>query len=167
MVPSGATITGPLALQTGARDPHSGVLGFLDDLMRRLVHAVKILVGNGHRAIIERDEVSRHSDSSSRVLQPDCTGVRSFIASEIGFVAIANDIIPNGARIPVRTSTAAKGKKTTAKGISRQSKAAINSFFCQGSAVGVFGFGATMKFVSVNTPYVVVTHHHRATVKTR
>jgi hypothetical protein len=56
------------------------------------------------------------------------------MAKERGIVAIANDIIPRGARIPVKTRTAAKGKKTTPKGISRQSKPAINAFLFQGKA---------------------------------
>jgi hypothetical protein len=47
-------------------------------------------------------------------------------------VPIAKDAIPSGARIPVRTRTAAKGKKTMPKGISRLSKPTINALFFQG-----------------------------------
>jgi hypothetical protein len=88
---------------------------------------------------------------------PDCHAVLYLIAKERGIVATAKDIIPSGARIPVRTRTAAKGKKTMPKGISRQSNPAINTFLSQvNAALGTFVSDATMWFVSVTTHYVAV-----------
>ncbi len=67
------------------------------------------------------------------------------MAKEIGIVAILKHIIPRGARIPVRTKTAAKGKKTTPKGTSRQSKPAIKAvFFQSGIARTECAFDETM-----------------------
>jgi hypothetical protein len=65
-------------------------------------------------------------------LSTDCDAALSFIAKEKGIVATAKDIIPSGARIPVKTRTAASGKKNMPNGISRQSRPAINAFVFQG-----------------------------------
>jgi hypothetical protein len=66
------------------------------------------------------------------------------MANEIGIVAILKDIIPRGARIPVRTRTAAKGKKTTPKGTCRQSRPAIKAaFFHSGIASTECAFDET------------------------
>jgi hypothetical protein len=74
-----------------------------------------------------------------------CHAALYFIAKENGLVPIEKDNIPRGARIPVRTRTAAKGKKNTPKGICRQSKAAISAFLFQGrDALGKCVVGATM-----------------------
>jgi hypothetical protein len=85
------------------------------------------------------------------------------MARENGIVAIAKVAIPSGARIPVRTKTAAMGKKITPKGICRQSKPAINSFSGQGNVgLGEFVFDASMWFVSVTTHYVAVFERRSA-----
>jgi hypothetical protein len=42
-----------LGLQPGAGDPHSGLLSFLNDLVRRPAHILKVLVGNDHGSVIE------------------------------------------------------------------------------------------------------------------
>lgn len=73
-------------------------------------------------------------------------------------MAIAKDIIPRGARIPVKTRTAAKGKKSTPKGISRHSKQAMNAFFFQGRvAMDRCMFDAGMRFLFVTTHYALVS----------
>jgi hypothetical protein len=75
---------------------------------------------------------------------------------------MAKAAIPRGARIPVKTKTAAMGKKTTPKGICRHSRPTINSLSIQG-IVALDEEGvcvATMKFVSVTTQYVAVSDHN-------
>jgi hypothetical protein len=77
-----------------------------------------------------------------------------FIAKEKGIVASAKDAIPSGASMPVSTNTAAIGKKTIPKGISRQSRPPINSFSVQGIAAAAEGvLEGTIWFVSVTTQY--------------
>jgi hypothetical protein len=76
-----------------------------------------------------------------------------FIAKENGIVASANDAIPSGASMPVSTNTAAIGKKTIPKGISRQSRPPINSLSVQGIAAAEGVFDGTIWFVSVTTQY--------------
>jgi hypothetical protein len=76
------------------------------------------------------------------------------MASEMGKVARLNDIIPSGARIPVRTRTAAKGKKNIPKGISKQSKRAISDFSVQGNvALGDWVAAGTRLLISVTSHY--------------
>jgi hypothetical protein len=83
----------------------------------------------------------------------------SFIAKANGIVATEKDIIARGARMPVRTSTAAMGKKTMPNGICRRSRHAINDFFVQGRVdLDERGNGAIMGFVSVTPGYVVIAH---------
>jgi hypothetical protein len=79
------------------------------------------------------------------------------MANENGIIATAKDIIPRGARIPVKTRTAANGKKTIPKGICRQSKPAINAFVFQGNAALYWCVcGETTCSVSVTTHYAVI-----------
>jgi hypothetical protein len=49
-----------LTYHSAAENPHAGVLGLLHHLVRRLGHVGQLLLGEGHRAVIERDQVSRH-----------------------------------------------------------------------------------------------------------
>ena len=71
------------------------------------------------------------------------------MAQENGIVATRKDKIPRGARMPVRTHTAASGKRTNPNGISRQSKAKINVFSFQDRVVlDGCGVDVTMRFVS-------------------
>jgi len=80
----------------------------------------------------------------------------SFIAKVKGIVASEKDIIARGARMPVRTSTAAMGKKTIPKGICRRSRHAINTFFVQGRvALGDHTDASTEGFVFVTPEYAV------------
>ncbi len=50
----------PLALHPSAEDPHSCLLGRPDHPVRGIVCCGQLLLGEGHRAIIERDQVLRH-----------------------------------------------------------------------------------------------------------
>ena len=50
------------------------------------------------------------------------------MAIENGLIPMANDIMPSGARIPVKTRTAAKGMKMMVEGTWRHSKPTINHF---------------------------------------
>ena len=49
-----------VGVQSAAEDPDAGVLGLLNHRVRSLGHVGQLLLGEGHRAVIERDQVSRH-----------------------------------------------------------------------------------------------------------
>jgi hypothetical protein len=60
-------------------------------------------------------------------------------------IAARKVIIPSGARIPVRTNTAAKGNRNTAKGICNRSETTIIDFSFHGRvALGGGGVDAAM-----------------------
>ena len=46
--------------EDGIAEGDAGLLGLLDHLVRGLGHVGQLLLGEGHRAVIERDQVSRH-----------------------------------------------------------------------------------------------------------
>jgi hypothetical protein len=95
----------------------------------------------------------------------ECHADLRFIAKEMGIVANLKDAMPSGASIPVRTKTAAIGKKITPKGISRQSRPAMSSLSANGiAAAGECVCGATMRFVSVTTHYVALIDSSRNAV---
>jgi hypothetical protein len=45
-----------VAFQPAAENPHACILGLLDHLVRGLGHVGQLLLGEGHRAVIERDQ---------------------------------------------------------------------------------------------------------------
>src|SRR3954453_1990784 len=47
-------------LQPSGEDPHPGVLGLLPHRARGLDHVGEFLLGEDHRAVVERDQVLRH-----------------------------------------------------------------------------------------------------------
>ncbi len=49
-----------MRMQPAAEHPYAGVLGLPDHRVRSVGHVGQLLLGEGHRAIIERDQIPRH-----------------------------------------------------------------------------------------------------------
>jgi hypothetical protein len=49
-----------MGIQPAAEDPHAGVHGLLNHRVCGIGHGGQILLGEGHRALVERDQIPRH-----------------------------------------------------------------------------------------------------------